>query len=87
MRTNLKAILSAVGVAALLASPATAKTVRNHDGAPSTVSIPSDARGSVIRYGAYGFGPRGATESGPYTPSIPTPAHGLNPDFQDGSRG
>jgi len=41
--------------------------------------IPSDARGSVAPYGA--------TEGGPYTPSMQTPAHGLNPDFQDGSRG
>ena len=43
------------------------------------VYIPSDARGSVAPYGA--------TEGGPYTPSMPAPAHGLNPDFQDGSRG
>jgi hypothetical protein len=41
--------------------------------------IPRDARGSVAPYGA--------TEGGPYTPSVQTPAHGLNPDFQDGSRG
>ena len=81
MRTNLKVIMSAVGVAALLASPAMAKTVRVHQAAPSTVYIPSDARGSVTPYGY------GATEGGPYTPSIPTPARGLNRDFQDGSRG
>jgi hypothetical protein len=43
------------------------------------VYIPSDARGSVAPYGA--------TEGGPYTPSVPTPAHGLSHDFQDGSRG
>jgi hypothetical protein len=43
------------------------------------VYIPSDARGSAAPYGA--------TEGGPYTPSMQTPAHGLNPDFQDGSRG
>jgi hypothetical protein len=36
MRTNLKVILSAVGVAALLASPAMAKTVRHQQAAPST---------------------------------------------------
>jgi len=77
MKTNLKAILSAIGVAALLASPAMAKTVRHHHAAPSTVYIPSDARGSVA---AYGYG---ASEGGPYTPSVPT---GLG-DFQDGSRG
>ena len=77
MRKNLKAVLSAAGVAALLASPAMAKTVRHH-AAPSSVYVPSDARGSV------GYGAR---ESGPYTPSIPTPAHGQSRDFQDGSRG
>jgi hypothetical protein len=44
-----------------------------------SVYIPSDARGSVAPYGA--------TEGGPYTPNIRTPAHGLNPDFQDGGRG
>ena len=53
---------------------ASASKVKRH-----RVYIPSDARGSVAPYGA--------TEGGPYTPSIPTPAHGLNPDFQDGSRG
>jgi hypothetical protein len=81
MRTNLKVILSAVGVAALLASPAMAKTVRHHHVTPSTIYIPNDARGSVAPYGY------GSFEGGPYTPSIPTPAHGLNRDFQDGSRG
>ena len=78
MRTNLKVILSAVGVAALLASPAMAKTVRHHQAAPSTVYIPSDARASVAPYGA--------AEGGPYTPSMPTPAYGVNRDFHNGSR-
>jgi len=77
MRTNLKVILSAVGVAALLASPAMAKTMRHHRAAPSTVYIPSDARGSVAPYVA--------AEGGPYTPSGRTPLHGLNPDFQNGN--
>jgi hypothetical protein len=81
MRRNLRVILSTVGVAALLASPAMAKTVRHRHVAPSTVYIPSDTRGSVTPYGY------GAAEGGPYTPSVPTPRHGLNPDFQDGSRG
>jgi hypothetical protein len=90
MNTKLKGILSAMGVAALLASPAMAKTTHHHHGASS--AVPSDARGaathgSAIRYSPYGFVPRVPTESGPYTPDIPTPAHGLNPDFQDGSRG
>jgi hypothetical protein len=52
MRTNLTAILSAAAVAALLASPAMAKTPRHHHVAPSTVYIPNDARGSVAPYGA-----------------------------------
>ena len=51
MRTNLTAVLSAVAVAALLASPAMAKAPRHHHAAPSTVYIPSDARGSVTPYG------------------------------------
>jgi hypothetical protein len=54
MRTSLNAILSAAAVAALLASPAIAKTPRHHHAAPSTVYIPSDARGSVAPYGASG---------------------------------
>jgi hypothetical protein len=85
MRTRLKGILSAVGVAALLASPAMAKTVRHHHYAPS--AVPSDAQGAVIRHAPYRFVPRGPVEGGPYTPDMPAPAHGLNPDFQDGSRG
>jgi hypothetical protein len=77
MITNLKVILSAVGVAVLLASPAMAKTARHHHLTPSTVYVPSDARGSVASYGA--------TEGGPYTPSMPTPLHGLSRDFQNGN--
>jgi hypothetical protein len=80
MRTNLKVVLSAVGVAALLASPAMAKTVRHQPAAPSTVYLPSDAHGSVAPFGY------GVNEGGPYTPSAPT-TRGLNRDFQDGSRG
>jgi hypothetical protein len=67
-------------VLTLVAAPQLAFAAeRHHHAAPSTVYIPGDARGSVAPYGA--------TEGGPYTPSVPTPAHGLNPDFQDGSRG
>jgi hypothetical protein len=47
--------------------------------AASWQSVRDDARGSVASYGA--------TEGGPYTPSMQTSAHGLNHDFQDGSRG
>jgi len=76
MRTNLKVILSAVGVAALLASPAMAKTAR-HQAAASTVNLPSDARGSAASYGY------GVSEGGPYTPSAPV-KHGVDRDFQGG---
>ena len=76
MRTNLKVILSAAGVAALLASPAMAKTVRHQHAAPPTVYFPSNARGFVA---PYGYGPG---EGGPYTPSAPfSPRY--NRDFQD----
>jgi hypothetical protein len=37
MRTNPKAILAAIGVAVLLASPTTSKTVRHHHATPSIV--------------------------------------------------
>jgi hypothetical protein len=80
MRTNLQVILSAVSAAALLASPATAKTVRHHQAAPSSVYLPSNAQGSVAPFG-YGL-----NEGGPYTPSAPI-TRGFNRDFQDGSRG
>jgi hypothetical protein len=76
MRTNLKVILSAVGVAALLASPAMAKTARHQHAAPPTVYLPSNAHGFV---GPYGYGPG---EGGPYTPSAPF-RPGFNRDFQD----
>ena len=71
MRTNLKAVLAAMGAAALLAAPAMAKTY--HASAASTGA-----------YGAY-YVPN--NESGPYTPSAPTPTHGQSHDFQDGTRG
>ena len=74
---NLKVLLSAVGVVALLASPAMAKTVRHDRTAPSTVYIPGDAYGSVTHYGYNG-------SYGPYTPDIASPAHGQSNDFQGG---
>jgi len=73
----MKAILSIAGIAALLASPAMAQQGRPHNIAQP--NIPRDARASVTLYGA--------NDSGPYTPSIPTPPHGENRDFQNGSRG
>jgi hypothetical protein len=78
MKANLKVVLSSVGVAALLASPAMAKTVRHHKAAPSAIYVPSDARGSVARYGF--------NEGGPYTPSIPTGRWGESRDFQNNGR-
>jgi len=75
MKANLKVILSAVGIAALLASPAMAKQMRSE----KRLVVPSDARASVAPYGV--------NESGPYTPSIPTLPYGANRDFQNGSRG
>jgi hypothetical protein len=77
MRANLKVILSTVGVAALLASPAMAKTARHQHAVPSTVYVPSDARGSIAPYATL--------EGGPYTPSKPAP-RGKNYDFQDSPR-
>ena len=75
MKVNFKVILSVVGVAALLASPAMAKQMR-----PAKVlAVPSDARASVAPYGV--------NEGGPYTPSVPTSRYDTNRDFQNGSRG
>jgi hypothetical protein len=71
MRANLTVILSAVGVVALLASPASART--RHYSAPF--------------YGYYGAYYGGGGGYGPYTPSIPSPRHGYSRDFQDGYRG
>jgi DMSO/TMAO reductase YedYZ molybdopterin-dependent catalytic subunit len=75
LKANLKMILSVVGVAALLASPAMAKQMR-----PAKVlAVPSDARASVAPYGV--------NEGGPYTPSVLTSRYNTNRDFQNGSRG
>ena len=74
MKTNLNVILSAIGVAALLASPAMAKQVRPNVTALPTV--PSDARGSVA--------PGWQNEGGPYTPAMPTPLYGRSRNFQGG---
>ena len=75
MKANLRLILSVVGVAALLASPAMAKQVRP----AKLLAVPSDARASVAPYGL--------NEGGPYTPSIPTSRYDANRDFQNGNRG
>jgi len=74
MKANLKVILSVVGVAALLASPAIAK--QKHPN--KLLVVPSDARASVAPYGF--------NEGGPYTPSISTSRYGTSRDFQSGER-
>jgi hypothetical protein len=53
--SNLKMFLSAVGVAALLASPVLAKSVRHQPTAPSSAYVPGNGHGFV----------------GPYTPHAP----------------
>jgi DMSO/TMAO reductase YedYZ molybdopterin-dependent catalytic subunit len=73
MKANLKVILSVVGIAAMLASPAMAKQARH----AKVFVVPSDARASVAPYGV--------REGGPYTPSIPTSRYGKARDFQNGS--
>lgn len=72
MKKNLMVIFSCVGVAALLASPTSAKQVRSQSAA--ALVIPSDARASMAPFGYFG----------PYTPSIPTRRYGKNCDFQGG---
>jgi hypothetical protein len=78
MKSNLKLILSAVSVAALLASPALAKShARAHHVAPSLANVPADARGSVESYGP---------AQRVYSPNVYDPAlhSGLTPDRQLG---
>ena len=76
MTPSLKTILSAVGVAALLASPALAKTQRHQQAAPALTSVPTDAQASI--------GPNAAAVT-VYSPDVRVPAQpitGVNPDFQ-----
>jgi hypothetical protein len=82
MKSNMKVILSAVGVVALLASPALAKSHErhHHHAAPSLANIPADAQASV-------GGP--AFVVSPYSAETRTPVYAprnnnLNPDFQLG---
>ena len=80
MRTNLKVILFAVGVAALLASPAMAKShARTDQAAPSIVNVPYDAHASVAPY----YRPAQAVTV--YAPDVRVQPHEngrINPDFQ-----
>lgn len=79
MTSNLKVMLSAVGVAALLASPAMAKShVRTHYAAPSIVGVPYDARAAVLPYRS----PPAVTVYGADLPSLPHRNGSLDPDFQ-----
>jgi hypothetical protein len=78
MRTNLKVILSAVGAAALLASPAMATSHARGQAATSTVNAPYNARASVAPYAP-------AQAVTVYAPDLPVQPHengGVNPDFQ-----
>jgi hypothetical protein len=52
-----------LGIAALPASSVMAKTQRHHHAAPSSVCIPSDARGAVDPRGAFRTPRDGAYES------------------------
>jgi hypothetical protein len=80
MTSNLKVILSAVGVAALVTSPALAKShVRTNHVAPA--AVPADAHAAVTPYAAQPL-------VTPYAPDVREPAHetaGPSPDFQLGS--
>jgi len=74
MTSNLKVILSAAGVAALLASPALAKT-EHHRAAP-VVNVPADAHAFA--------GPSGSLVT-VYAPDVKVRSHPtstVNPDFQ-----
>jgi hypothetical protein len=75
MTSNLKVIVSAMGVAALLASPAMAKT-EHHRTVPSLVNVPADAHASASTNGSL------VTV---YAPDVRVQAHPsstVNPDFQ-----
>jgi hypothetical protein len=75
MTSNLKVILSAASVAALLASPALAKTEHHRAAAPE-VNVPADARAFAS--------PNGSLVT-VYAPDVKVQAHPtsrVNPDFQ-----
>ena len=78
MTLNLKTILSAAGVMALLASPALAKTERHHQ-AQSLVNVPADAHASATNHAT--------AVVTPYSPDVKVQPHSngdVNPDFQLG---
>jgi hypothetical protein len=80
MTSNFKVILSAIGVAALVTSPALANShVRTNHVAP--LAVPADAHASAAPYAAHPL-------VTPYAPDVREPAHetaGPSPDFQLGS--
>jgi hypothetical protein len=75
MRTNLRVILASMAAAALLATPAVARTARHSHAAPYAYAQPYFVPSAPYR---------APSEGGPYTPSKPAPAYGSNSDFQDG---
>ena len=81
MTSNLKVILSAVGVAALVASPALAKShVRTSHVAPA--AVPAYGQATAVTPNA------GHPLVTPYAPDLPQRPHetaGQSPDFQLGS--
>jgi hypothetical protein len=82
MTSNLKVILSAVGVAALVASPAMAKS---H--AQTNQVVPADARGAATPYAASVATPYAGRVVTPYAPNLPERSHempGPAADFQLG---
>jgi len=80
MTSNLKVILSAVGVAALVASPALAKShVRTNHVAPA--AVPAYGQATVTPNAGHSL-------VTPYAPNLPQQPHetsGQSPDFQLGS--
>ena len=67
----MKTLITVLTLSIAAATPMLAQAASRH-------SVQEDARFVA---------PFRATEGGPYTPSMPTPAHGFSQDFQDGSRG
>ena len=80
MTSNLKLVLSAVGVVALVASPAMAKP-RNHDAIRALQNVPADTRAAVDTYAP------SSTYQKVYGADLAVPAHhgSINPDFQLGA--
>jgi hypothetical protein len=81
MTSNLKVILSAVGIAALVASPAMAKSHVH-------TILPADAHGAATPYAAGVATPYAGHQTvTPYAPNLPEHPHempGQAPDFQLG---